>query len=274
MSKQAGTTKNISTTGPMAAQQPFINEMLNQAYALYSDKNAPNYWPGPTVTEFAPAETLGRNVLSDYASGIAAPMAERTQQSLERVTGGDYLDVGNNPLVQNVVKASTQNVLDQLTREALPAIRSGAQLAGQFGGTRQGLAEGLAIGEAAKAATQAGSQINLGAYNTAMNNLMQGLQLAPSVQQMGYVAPEMLSAVGGQERAMEQAKLNEQIARFQYEQNLPYIKLAEYANLVRSPLGGTSETYTTYPETPAGQQIAGGIMTALPAILQLINLFK
>lgn len=270
MSKQAGTTKNISTTGMPASQQPYLDTMLSEAQRLYT-KNNPMYFPGRTVAPFAEAEGTARNYLSGYASKIAAPVAERTQQSLERVTGGDYLDVANNPVVQNLVKASTDDVTQQLIRQAFPAIRSGAQLAGQFGGSRQGIAEGTAIGDAARAAQTTAAGINLGAYDKGLSALMQGLQLAPSVQQMGYVPAEMLQAVGGQERAMLQSLINEDIARWQYNQGVPYTKLAEYANIVRSPIGGQSETYTTYPQTSGVQQIAGGVMTMLPTIFNLLK---
>lgn len=269
MSKQAGTTKNVSQTGPLAMQSPYLAGMLQSAHNLYMDETRPAYFPGSTVAPLAEAEGQARNYLSQYASQIAAPMAERTQQSLERAIGGEYMDAANNPYVQQMVKASTGDVSQDLLQRVLPAIKGGAIRAGQLGGSRQGIAEGLAIGEAARGAQRTAADINFGAYNTGLNAMMQGFNLAPTVQSMGYTPADMLQAVGGQERAYDQAQINEQIARWQHEQNLPYVKLAEYANIVRSPMGGQTVTETQYPQTSSGAQIAGGAMTLVPVILQI-----
>lgn len=72
---------------------------------------------------------------------------------------GDLLKGDVNPYTQQQLDANTaatkasfdqmvSDAGDDLTRRALPAIRSGAILAGQMGGTRQGVAEGVAKGDA------------------------------------------------------------------------------------------------------------------------------
>lgn len=273
MSKQAGTTKNISTTGPWPNQTPYLNTLLGGAAGLYHGEG-PQYFPGNTVAGLAPAEIEAQNYASKFASGIAAPMAERSQQALDRTLGGEFLDVANNPLVQNVVRGSTTDVANQFLRETLPGIRSGAQLAGQLGSSRQGIAEGLASGEASRNAMNTAAGINLGAYNTGLGNLMQGLNLAPQVQQMGMLPTNMLSSVGGQNRALDQAQIDAAMAKWQYEQNLPYVKLNEFANMVSKPLGGQSETQTVYPQVSGLQQGIGTGLQSVALFSQVWNLLK
>ena len=273
MSKQAGTTKNLATTGPWPAAAPNLQMMLDEAKGNYQN-GGPYYYPRSTVAGFAPAEITAHNYLSDFPSSTAAPAAEASQQALQKLIGGDYLDVANNPLVQNVVRGSTTDVANQFLRETLPGIRSGAQLAGQFGSSRQGIAEGLASGEASRHAMDTAAEINLGAYNTGLGALQTGLGMAPSIQNMGYTPANMLGAVGGQERALNQAEIDAEMAKWQYEQNLPYVKLNEYANLVSKPLGGTAVTETTYPEVSGLQQGLGMGLQGAALFSQILQIIK
>jgi hypothetical protein len=273
MSKQAGTTKNVSTTSPWPAAQPGLENMLSEASKLYSS-SGPAYYPGSTVANFSQPEMQAQQYIMNTAAPAAGAAATGAQSALDKLISGSYMDVANNPLVQNVVKGSTTDVANQFMRETLPGIRGGAQMAGQFGSSRQGIAEGLASGEASRNAMNTAAGINLGAYNTGLSALQTGLGMAPATQQMSQVPAEMYSAVGGQQRAMDQANIDSQMTKWQYEQNLPYVKLNEFANMVSKPLGGQSTTETVYPQVSGVQQGIGTALQGVNLFSQVMSLLK
>lgn len=99
-----------------------------------------------------------------YDMGTANPAKARaTQGVLDPTTAlmQQLSGQSNNPYLHQMASAATQqqqqSYQDQaddanqnLTQSVLPAIRSGAVMAGGYGGSRQGIAEGTAIGNVAK----------------------------------------------------------------------------------------------------------------------------
>jgi hypothetical protein len=70
--------------------------------------------------------------------------------------------------------------------------------------------------------------------------------MAPSLAQSAFIAPQQVQGVGLARQAQAQAELDDLVKRFQYQQQLPYSKLAEYANTVAgSSPGGSSFSQTT-----------------------------
>ncbi len=79
----------------------------------------------------------------------------------------------NNPMLgqisQDIANTTTQN----LQRNVLPGIRSGAALAGGYGGSRQGVAEGLAISDMNNQLIQAQNQLYGQAHEAAQGRMAQ-----------------------------------------------------------------------------------------------------
>src|SRR5690606_40579026 len=70
------------------------------------------------------------------------------------------------------------------------------------------------------------------------------------------------SAVGAAREQMAQALINDQIARFNYAQQLPYNKLAQYMGLIQGNYGGTEMTTQPY-DRRIGASMMSGAGTAL-----------
>src|SRR5262245_22490583 len=105
------------------------------------------------VAPFTPAQEAGQQLALQTAPQQASVVGSAGDAST-RLTGGQYLDPASNPALRNIqstIEANTRGAVDKLLTQALPAIRSGAQLAGGFGGSRQGIAEGQAIGRTGQA---------------------------------------------------------------------------------------------------------------------------
>lgn len=189
-------------------------------------------------------------------------------------TGLNALDVGNNPYIKGAAEAAIQPVFKQLTESALPAIKAGANATGNAGSSRQGIAEGQAIGDAARAASNATAAMYGNAYGQGLSSLNSTLGQIPGLINAYSTPGQVASSVGAQDRALEQARIDEAISRYNYEQNLPYNKLTEYSNLITTPTGGTSQT--TVEGTPADQasQIISMILGGASQIPGVIDIFK
>lgn len=125
------------------------------------------------------------NIAGDYG---ANPQAARMAQgpvdptaALQRSLSGQV----DNPQLQALQNQATNramlgynDAIDTLNNSTLGNIRSGAVMAGGYGGSRQGIAEGLAMQQAVKgaqnlglASLDAGSAANAAAYENAQNRM-------------------------------------------------------------------------------------------------------
>ncbi len=99
--------------------------------------------------------------------------------------------------------------------------------------------------------------------------MLNALNAVPGYAQADYADIAQLADVGRQREAMAQALINDQIARWNFEQQMPADKLAQYAQLIRGDFGGTTTTTAPYSSgagmlggMQSGSDLFGGIGTA------------
>lgn len=270
MGKSSGTTKTVSSSAPAGFQQPYIDQMLSEAQRLYGSAG-PGFYPGSTVAGFTGPETAAGNYLQKTAGDMAnfnvTDLLPGVQYGLKAY------DVANNPVVAGAARAAINPVFQQLEQSTLPQIRQQSVGVGGYGGSRQGIAEGVATGQAARSAQDITAQMYNQAYQQGLNTLSNTIGQIPTVQAAQVQPGTVLSAVGSQQRAMDQARINEEIARYNWGQALPYQKLAEYANLVSKPLGGTGTSEVMASGGGGWEQSLGGILGLIGSIPGLIDIF-
>ena len=93
--------------------------------------------------------------------------------------------------------------------------------------------------------------------------------LAPSLYNMDYNDINAMLGVGGMIEDQGRAILGDEIDRFNYNQNLPYMNLNQYANVIQGMPGGYGTTTTSAPRGGALQGAMGGAMlgAGLPGML-------
>jgi hypothetical protein len=267
MSKSAGTTRTVSSTSVPSVQLPYLLFGLQQAKTQY-DQGPPEFYPGSTVADFTPAEELAQQYLQQQA-GTMAQLGEGAIPTLNFLL--QAYDVDKNPYIKSAVQGAIQPVMQQLREQALPAIRSGAVAAGGYGGTRQALAEGLAMQRAAQEMGNISSQMYNRAYETGLQAALSGIGAIPTIQQALAYPGQVLGAVGAQQRALDQAKINADIARFQWNQLAPRLALQEYMRLVGIPLGGETSTVVEGSAPGAAAQWASFGLSLLPYLGHLFG---
>ena len=259
MGKSAGSTTNTSSTGPSTFQQPYINKLLSEADRLYNT-GGPQFFPGNTVAGFTDTEKAGQQAILGNAAKQTSFWDSNVPEAVR--VGLNSYDVASNPVVANAAKAATNPIMTQLKEEVLPGISSGAISSGGLGSSRQGIAQAQGIERASRAAMDTSAGVYNQAYAQGLSALGNTLGLMPSLQQASFVPGAAQSAVGAQERELNQAKINEDMARYSYNQNLPFQNLVEYGNTVSKPFGGTSTSAVQATGNSSNQTI-GAILAAL-----------
>ncbi len=315
VSEVDSTTETTQTT----TIEPYIRGIQENLYGTLNQflKVPLQSYPGQSIAPLAPQQLLSNALLTgattdprQYTSGGLADLAAAyaaspivgqasTQQlqALSQYTDPRFLDPRSNPFTAAAADAATRQTLATLTNQALPAIRTGAIGAGQYGGSRQGIAEGQAITGASQAMADAITKTYFDQYNR--NALLQQQAIAQTPQAL--LAPlstatqainmrdaansqlfrnlGMLDAAGTQIQSQGQQMANAEAQKWMQNNQLALAKMGTYlqgigtlASLgIGSTTTGTSSTLgTTIGQaqvpvpgiSPVQGAIAGGLAGA------------
>lgn len=235
------TTQNYSPEE--AARRAKLMAEAERIYGMVGGKMASSPYPGAKPVGFDPMTLAGQNLLAGNAmQGIGASNA-LNQGVQYGMTGA--MDVNNNPYLQNAISAA----LNPLTKSfsdaggVMSTIRSGAQGAGQYGGTRQGIAEGIASGRYAQQVGDTASQMASDAYNKGQDTFQKTLAFAPQAMQASTLPAQWLSAIGAQNEGLNR-EINQYNADSRmWDLNAPWLPLQNYANIIYG--GGSSQASST-----------------------------
>lgn len=245
-----GGTKTVQTTSdqsPWKPQQNFLIRGFDEASRLY-DQPGPNYYPNSTVA--APGAT------TQQGWDMGRAMANTNAGLLGQTARGDFLSGGNPYLT---------GLMGQVGNAIRPQVDSAFAGVGRTGS-----------GAHANAFTSAlADQATKLAYQNYGDERQRMLSA-----QTDYSAPTALMGIGQAQQAADQAQLSDQVARYDYGQNLPYNKLAQYMGIVGDrSYGGTQVSSQPYTGASglmqgvgtgiAGLSALGQFGQALPGLMRL-----
>ena len=242
MSGGGGAPKNTTTTQktePWSGQQPFLREIFSQAQNMFQN-DRPNYFPGQTIAGQTADTRAGQQAFRDAAGGLTDLNNSAQQAAQFNLTEGR--DVANNPYLQSAIQAAIRPAQQAFTDSggALSNIRSAAMSAGSFGGSRQGIAEGLAAGRFGQSILDTSAGMSNAAFQNGQQQATATLGLMPSLGQAAQLPGQMLSQVGAQNESFNQALINENINKWNFNENRDRQALADYLQMVQGNFGGTS----------------------------------
>lgn len=257
-----GSTKSTSTTVNYSPEEAAKRaQVMGEAQNIYNQTKgqyAAAGYPGSQVVPFDMYSLMGQ--------GSALTAADQAQASNQQLgTGLNYglttaMDVNNNPYLQKAVDASLQRVTNQYTdpNGVLANIRSGAENAGQYGGSRQGVAEGIAAREYGHTLGDTAAQMYSDAYNKGQDTFSRTLATAPGVIQNYALPGQLQSAVGAQREGLAQAMEDYNAANRDWALNAQWAPLNNYANIVYGG-GGSQSTSTGKTPTAARNPLLGAV---------------
>ena len=243
MSKGSSPTNVTTTTSsePSEFVKPYVTEAFDQAQNLFQS-SVPNYFPSQTYTGFAPETDAALQLATNRA--LNNPLLASSQNEINSILQGDYLSPTSNPY--------SQALYNQMAGDVTSGVQSQFSKAGRLGSAAN---QEVLASELGKISNQVyGDQ-----YNRERANMMGATQLAPQLAQADYADIEALGGVGQTRESMDMAKIQDAMARFDFEQQKPYYKLREYLGSIGANVPTTtSQTRPVFRNTGAG--LLGGAM--------------
>lgn len=238
-----------SKSEPPAYLQPYLTDIAQKAQANYNS-NQPQYFPGQTYQSPSAAtnQSIAGTIDRAQAGNPLLPAAQGQTLSMIR---GDYLNPNSNPFLRASVDAANQPVVDNYMQNVAPSIDARFSMAGRYGspGAHVG-AQGQALDSLNRTLANNSATMYGNAYNTERGYQNAAIAAAPQLAETDYNDLTRLAAAGATQEGYDTAKRNADIARWDYNQNLPTAKLGQYSNLIYGQnAGGTNTTTSQIPMT-------------------------
>lgn len=265
------TTTQTSQVDP--ALLPYLTTGLERAQQLFLTGQQPEFFPGQTYVSPS-AATTEAIAQQEAIARQQSPLLQQAQQAYQTSLGqvgqtaaGGFLNA--NPYQQQMMEAATRPLTQQFSQAVLPGISSLYSKSGRLGSGAMERALGTATEAYGRSlgditANIAGTQYQQerGLQQQAQLQQAQLAGFAPQFYGQQFLPAQTLAQVGAQQEAIVAQPLQEQLARYQFGQQLPYQQLQGYLSSVYgTPLGsyGTQTTNApTYQNRGAG--ILGGAL--------------
>jgi len=247
------TTTTRNEIDPML--KPYVEFGLGEAKRLYETKG-PSYFPGQTYVD--PTQTtLSALQAGEQRATAGSPLLRAAQAENLANVQGQYL--GGNPFFQGAfnpaAKAAQQSYYD-----AIQNVASKASSAGRYGSGAYGQLTDRAGGTFATALTDTAGKLAYQNYADERARQAAATAAAPSMAEADYGDIQRLLAIGQGREGYAQTALQDQINRYNYEQNLPQAKLQSFLSGVYGAPGGGVSTSTQPIYSNPSQQALGNLL--------------
>lgn len=213
------------TTAPWAAQQPYLEQMFQQAWDL-PELQA---YGGPRVAGFDPAQTAAMTSSLAALQGGGTGLHAAQQQVTDTLTG-KYLDPATNPYLQQTFQRATEQYVNPVTTASVQA--------GRFGSGAQAAQTGEAFARTANEIYGQNYQQERGRQ----------MQMMPMAQQYAFAPEAAQFNIGAAQQGMSQQMMNAAQQQFQEQQMAPWSTLSNRRNLTMGDFGSQTNQWGTIPE--------------------------
>ena len=248
--------------------RPYLEMGLQRAEQLFMGQPM-QFFPGQTYV--SPSEqTLSALQMQEALAELAQPAVEAGQEAflgvlggLQQTAGGAFL--GGSPGQQAAIEAAVRPLQQQFEQITLPGVSSAFSRAGRYGSGAMERAIGTATEATGRAIGDIASNIAYQDYanerarqQAAQGALVQGATLAPQIYGQQFLPSQQLAQVGAAREAIAAQPLQEQMQRFQFEQQAPIQGLQSYlSSIYGSPLGGSNVVQPQVQTNRIAQGIGG-----------------
>lgn len=251
-----GTTTSTQTTQIDPTIQPFLKYGLEEAQRLYQ-AGGPQYYEGQNYVGPSTATQTGIQALQARAQA-GSPLTGAAQNQAYGTIQGDYL--GGNPFFQGAFQPAATAATDAFNT-AIGNITSQASKAGRYGsGAMQNL-QGAAAGQLAKSLTGTAGELAYQNYNAERARQQAATFGAPALAEADYGDINKMLAAGQLGEGYQNQALQADMAKYNYQQQLPQTQLTNYlSNMGLIPKGQQSTTNTPYFTNPTASALGTGLL--------------
>lgn len=237
MDSGSKTTKQTVNSAPWKGQIPYLDTLFKQAEGL-RQTGGPQYYPGQTVAQFTPGQTMALDKTIDRGLS-GSPLNQAAGDEILKSLRGEYL-TQDAPGFQAVANRA---------REAADATYSGA---GRYGSGYHDRAVADSVGNLA-----------FQNYQAERDRMGQAAGLAPTIAGQDFVDLDAALRAGGQYQGQLQQLINADREKYQYQKELPYENLRRFQDFIGQNYGGgTSQTISPSQQPSFLQQLFGGGLAA------------
>lgn len=253
-------TSSSTTTGIPEWVTPYAQNYMGRSQQV-ADMPYQGYG-GQTVAQLNPYQTGAYNAIAGRASA-GSPVTDAASGELQRTLSGAYL--GNNPYLNQMVDASSQDVLRNYNSVIRPQQDAMSARSGSYGNT--GVGEYVAGQQYDLGRTLSGISTGIRSQDyAAERNRMQGaVGMAPTIANQDYVDAQQLLQAGQGLQGQEQANLTDQYNRFNEARNYPQQQLATLGRGLGLNFGSTTNTVATGPGSNSTAQGLGSALALYSA---------
>ena len=236
-----GTQESKTTTSIDPRIAPYVTYGLQEAQRLYQGAG-PRFYEGQNYVSPSEATQESLQMAKERALGGSPLIKAAQQETLDTIAGRSV-----NPFLAGALEGVNRQAGQDFTKN-VQALQSAASSRGRYGSAAMGQQEGQAQDIFARNLAEAGNRM---AYNSAEAERARQVaasQYAPTMANADYMDIEKLLRVGQAGESYDRAKLQADMDRFNYNENLPQMKLSQFANLFSSVPQGSTTTQTATPQ--------------------------
>lgn len=272
--EQKSQQQTQSSSGPPAYIQPYLQAGIQDLQSLYNaNPTAPGYFPGSTVAPQSGYTTQAIDSLAARGAG-GSPVTAGAQGAITDTLNGKYLDPTSNPQYLQALQASHQPYVDQFMSEVIPGITSAFEGSGRTGG---GLHQGSvdrAVTGLNRTISDADAKAGSAYFGGERDRMIGAAGIAPQIAATDYQDIAALGQAGEAKDAYGQAKTNEDISRYNYDNNKQWDYISRYLGMLNGGYpGGETSSFGTQTQQRPSTSPFGTIMSGLGTGLQIASMF-
>jgi hypothetical protein len=201
----------------------------------------PQYYPGQTYVGPS-SQTQQALQLAEQRALAGSPLLDAAQaQTLATIQGQ-----GVNPFLAGALGQVNRLSGEQFNRN-IQNLQSDAASKGRYGSSSMGQQVGTAQDIFARSLAEQGGNLAYQSAEAERQRQMQATGMAPQMAQADYFDITALGKTGQISENYDMNKLQSDINRYNYQENLPQMKLQQYANLYSTAPQGSVTTQTATP---------------------------
>jgi hypothetical protein len=223
-----GRNKSSTTTTSIDPSiQPYVTYGLEEGKRLY-ESGTPSFFPGQTYVSPSQATQSALQMAQERAMSGSPLVRAAQQEQLATIQGR-----GVNPFLEGALAGVNRQAGEAYTKN-IQALQSQASSMGRYGSAAQGQQQMGAQDVFARALAEQGGQLAYGSAEAERARQMAAVGAAPQMAAADYADIQKLLTVGQAGEQYDYAALQDAMNRFNFEQNLPQMKLSQFANLFSS----------------------------------------
>jgi hypothetical protein len=235
-----GSQESKTTTSIDPRIAPYVGYGLEEAKRLYQGAG-PKYYEGQNYVSPSEATQQSLQMARERALGGSPLIKAAQQETLDTIAGK-----GVNPFLAGALEQTNRLAGEQYNKN-IQNLQSQASSAGRYGSSAMGQQAGQAQDVFARALAEQGGQLAYGSAEAERQRQMAAVNNASNMANADYMDIDKLLKIGQIGEGYDRTQLQANMDRFNYEQNLPQMKLSQFANLFSSVPQGTQTVQTATP---------------------------